>query len=283
MPYSIYIVKKLNAKDCPKVNGVCDTVRQAAQLTGTHICETPDQIGGNTIVIAVGGDGTVLEAMRIAVHNAAYAVLGVNLGQVGFLADFIADDWLADRLVEVFSTYDQAHPKQFPVETRMALETYWLDDKGEYDDYIAFNEVVVSNRHSDTYIKYHLQIDDIDAGYHRANSLIIGTPTGSTAYTLSAGGGLMLPTMQAIQIVPVAPLSLTSRPIIVPGDAEITVTVETDGEWSLKGDGNIIRTGSTPGTINVRQSIADVELIHPLHWNFFDMLTQKLGWKGNGL
>lgn len=282
---SIYIVEKLNAKDCPKVRAVSKLVQEAADLAGVHTLTEDDKpthwfqfemdrwIDHKTLVVAVGGDGTMLEAMRVAHSHCATAV-GINLGKVGFLADFTPDKKLVQELCDILQSPFDKHD----VEERMCLETF-----GEFDQFpqIAFNEIVISNKLSDQLIQYHLQIGNVDAGYHRGNSLILGTPTGSTAYTLSAGGGLMLPSMKAIQIVPVSPLSMTSRPIIVPADEdqEIIVAVETEGEWTLKCDGQVMKTAQSPGIVKVRACDVPVNVIHPKGWNFFNMLTKKLGWK----
>jgi NAD+ kinase len=136
--------------------------------------------------------------------------------------------------------------------------------------------------YSDNLIKYHLEIDGVDAGYHRANGVVVGTPTGSTAYTLSNGGGLILPSMNVMQIVPISPLSMSSRPIIVPGDSVVRITVETEGTWILKGDGNRMCefTSDHPSpSIDITQSNHKARILHTKDWNFFEMLSNKLHWK----
>ncbi len=151
-------------------------------------------------------------------------------------------------------------------------------------DYVptpAFNEYVISNVSSDELIRYHLEINDIDAGFHRANAVIVGTPTGSTAYTLSAGGSLMYPSMNVMQIIPVAPLSLSSRPIIVPSDAVVRITAETEGSFSIRGDGKRLTQfeGNKNIPIEITQSLKYTRILHSRNYSFFDMLTNKLHWK----
>lgn len=282
----VHIVRKLNAKDDRAVRGVVDTIEIVANNPPSYhqsdrraqIVQEPDE---NTLVIAVGGDGTMLEAMRVAQKVNATAT-GINLGKVGFLTDFPKDSNLGDAL------WTMIHQTVHPVEERIALELKIID-KGNPTEWHpvrpAFNEFVISNKLSDHLIKYTLFIGDRCAGVHRANALIIGTPTGSTAYSLSAGGGLLLPSMEAMQIIPVAPISMTSRPIIIPAHEEVRVSIETEGEWILKADGSTLVTLKNDMYIDsqvvISQSKNKVKILHSKHWSYFDMLTQKLGWKSN--
>lgn len=269
-----HIVRKLDAADSEVVSGVCRVIRSAAaNVPGNLVRETEiDGIDQDTVIIAVGGDGTMLEAMRLAHRLGAY-VMGVNLGKVGFLTDFANDDRLAGELMKVFSD-----PSVFKLEERTGL-VYSTEENDLDTQHVAFNEFVISNIYSDKMINYDLTIDDDRAGGHKGNALIVSTPTGSTAYTLSAGGSLIMPSMKVMQIVPVAPMSMTSRPIIVASHHKIEICVDTDGEWSLKCDGQNIRRFASSKCINVRTSPTRVKIIHPTNWSFFEMLTQKLHWR----
>jgi NAD+ kinase len=287
----IHIVQKLNAADDPNVRSVSsmikDTIIQRAVLVDDRqsirlIDHT--KIDENTLVIAVGGDGTMLEAMRFA-HNKNATATGINLGNVGFLTDFPNDDDL-QKSIEFLIDFRNLHP----TEERICL-CYHLIDKNllpykeakfDLGPCVSFNEFVISNEYSDHLIKYNLYIGDRCAGVYRANALIIGTPTGSTAYSLSVGGGLLLPTLEAMQIVPVAPVSLTSRAIIIPSQEQVSLSIETQGHWILKSDGRTIgifdNNQFTDTQLVITQSPTKVKILHHKDWSFFDMLTQKLGW-----
>jgi NAD+ kinase len=277
----IWIVPKLNQTDSALVARVVKIITSAAICSEPLIPVLKDysEIDHDTLVIAVGGDGTMLEAMRIAALKGAIAT-GINLGNVGFLTDIAfdrgmyKDQVLFDELIVMFHKSGL-----YPLEHRMSLDIV----PSKAHDCAAkpvFNEFVFSNAVSDTLIKYHLEINHYDAGYHKANGIIVGTPTGSTAYTLSNGGGLILPSMNVMQVVPIAPLSMSSRPIIVPGDAVVRITVETEGKWTIKGDGNrLYEFNSTGPSIEITQFHKNTRILHTKEWNFFEMLTSKLHWK----
>lgn len=279
----VHVVRKLDAANDQNVNRIFSLIQTICK-NGSGGISIPiveeRNINNETLVIAIGGDGTMLEALRLA-HKYHATATGINLGTVGFLTDFINDQ---GQLVN--DLYDAIHEIGWsPVEQRVALQCH-LHDKGTDStpfDRLAFNEFVISNKLSDHLIKYTLFIGNRCAGVHRANALIVGTPTGSTAYSLSAGGGLLLPSMEAMQIIPVAPINLTSRPIIIPSNEDIRISVETKGEWLLKADGTTLGTYENDHFIDtqvvITQSDHKVEILHSKHWSFFDMLNQKLGWK----
>lgn len=272
----VTIVPKLNEQDAPLVQRVIKVISQAATASNPiiDITHTPDE---RTLIIAVGGDGTMLEAMRRAANHNSIAT-GVNLGHVGFLTDFTfynTSEGELNLFNELLMLFHDS--ESYPTEQRTSLQCAIGD--GLFKN-VVFNEFVLSNLFSDGIIKYHLEIDNVDAGYHKANGIVIGTPTGSTAYTLSNGGGLILPSMNVMQIVPTAPLSMSSRPIIVPSESTVQITVETKGTWCLKGDGETISTFDTVGpVVRITQIPTKTRILHSKTWNFFEMLTTKLHWK----
>lgn len=268
----VFIVPKLDEKDAERVALVSTEIKSSASEYGIDIVQQR-HVDKKTLVVAVGGDGTMLEAMRIAAMNESIAT-GINLGKVGFLTDFASHDKLDRKLRAMFKD-----SSIYPIEERMSLRIL-TDISDLRNSAPVFNEYVFSNKLSDHLIKYRLRINDVDAGYHRANAVIVGTPTGSTAYTLSNGGGLLYPSMSVMQIVPVAPLSLSSRPIIVPGDAVVELTIETEYEWVIKGDGATrIGFGKGGRSIQITKYPHNTRILHTKDWNFFNMLSDKLHWK----
>jgi NAD+ kinase len=269
MFYSIHIIHKLNAQSDPVVNAVAASIAAVAKTCDIAVVDRLD-IHPHTLVIAVGGDGTMLEAMRIAARYDATA-LGVNLGRVGFLSDFNIKDPRYGTLEDVLhGLLTGARP--YYVEDRMVLVTN-IDD-----NQIAGNEVSISPKLSDSMLTYHLKVGGISAGIHRANSLLVATANGSTAYSLSAGGALMMPGLNAMQIVPVAPMTMTSRPLIVSGDT--TVTVAARGrDLTVRADGQVIfETADDALELSIRRYLRPAKVLHLSEWNYFDALTQKLGW-----
>lgn len=270
---SVHIVPKLNASGDASITTVVNLVVDTAKRLSVKVVG-PTNVDQDTLVVAIGGDGTMLEAMRIAARSNATAI-GVNLGRIGFLTDISVQEHLthaiAAALLRLTDTF---------TEERILLGT-------SHADTLAVNEVSVSQLYADSMITYRLLIGNIDAGVHRANGILISTPTGSTAYSLSVGGALMMPGMDAIQIVPVAPSTMTSRPIIVPSTTSVELHV-WGGNVTVRADGQIVEdesgTGQPPTKVDpykitITPFRNKAKILHFAGWNFFDVLTEKLGWK----
>ncbi|CAK0763368.1 NAD kinase [Gammaproteobacteria bacterium] len=229
------------------------------------------------LFIAIGGDGTVLTAARYAVKNNDY-LIGINTGNLGFLTEF-DPHYAASTILDIFRGID------IFVERRSALKCRLGDNV-----YYAMNDFVISDAESDRAITYSLSINNDDrnshAGTHSANSVIISSPTGSTAYALNVGGAILSPDLDVLQILPIAPMSITSRPLIVGGHNKIVVNVKpkrslNTTHWvSVKGDGQkISQLDSYNGLTFVFESCKDyVNMIHYKTWCFFDVLREKLFW-----
>lgn len=270
MFYSIHVIPKLNSEHDPVVQAVCRAIEVTAAECNCEVV-SKNNIEGSTLIVAVGGDGTMLEAMRRAAQCDATA-LGVNLGRVGFLSDFNIKDPRYGTLEDVLKGLILG-TRPHRIESRTVLVTS-IDD-----NIIACNEVSVSPAASDSMVVYHLKVDGVSAGIHRANSILIATANGSTAYSLSAGGALMMPGIDAIQIAPVAPITMTSRPLIVAGSSVVTVEA-TGRDLGVRADGQLMRDPGhvTALKIDVRRYLRPAKVLHLQEWNYFDALTQKLGW-----
>ncbi len=269
MFYSVHIVPKLNKLEDAVVTAVCEALTNTAYANGVEVVPL-NQITGSTLIVAVGGDGTMLEAMRLSAKYDAVC-FGINLGRIGFLTDFsIKTPSPHGTLEDMFAKLlrDQI---PYVIEKRTALV---VDLPDSYS--IACNEFSVAPPTSDTMLRYHLWIDDISAGVHRANSLMVSTATGSTAYSLAAGGSLMYPTLDALQIVPVAPATLTSRPILVPATCVIRLDVDSSDPVQLRNDGQLVSRGIS--SVTFRKYLHPVQSLHLPGWNYFETLTEKLGW-----
>mgnify|MGYP001235570543 CR=1 FL=1 len=270
---SLSVVKKLNTPNDSRITKLALEATECAIKHGlaTHYKEAMDT--PETLIVAIGGDGTMLYAARRAIESGA-TIVGINTGNLGFLTEFSPD--------ELCSTIKKAITgKDVRVEERTMLSVEFDGSAPQ----LAFNEITISNNESDKSIQYGLEIEGFtrsELGEHRANCIIIATPTGSTAYSLNAGGAILEPDLDIIQIMPVAAMSMTTRPVVVGGDKEVIVTVrpQFDSKACLKLDG---RTSSCfplndPTEIRIRRHTRKVKMLHNMNWNFFSTLTEKLHW-----
>lgn len=267
---SVNVIAKLNSETDDVVHQTSLCVMRAAAKANCQVVGS-DHLDASTLIIAVGGDGTMLKAMRRSAQHGSTA-LGVNLGKVGFLSDLNLQDPKHGTIAEAIEgILSNTLPTFVEERTMLTMQSN--------ANVIAGNEISISPRYSDTIITYHLRIGDTSAGIHRANSILMSTATGSTAYSLSAGGALMMPTLDAIQIVPVAPITMTSRPLIVSSDSMIRLEVKGHG-LTVRADGQVINhteTGDVQHFV-IHKYVRKARVLHMKSWNYFDTLTQKLGW-----
>lgn len=274
---SMFLVPKLDDPNSPRVRAVCQDVKNVLDLPEIGDTESVDE---NTLVVAVGGDGTAIEAMKIgAAHDAD--VMCFNLGRIGFLADYEPT-----RVFEYIRGIANGHSI---IEERTIIQAATAESLGIQ---IAVNDIVVSRLYADEMLVYDLFVDGAYAGSHRANGVIISTPTGSTAYALSAGGAILHPCTDVVQIVPVAPSTMTSRPIIVPASAEIIIKVDLKSirgnskQIVVRSDGQVTPLGAEwtndedpmSHQVHINAYPKKARILHQSHWNYFDVLTQKLYW-----
>jgi len=219
-------------------------------------------------VVVLGGDGTLLSAAR-AVAKAGIPVLGVNLGSLGFLTEVPLDD--------LYSTLEAIDKSCCNVEVRSMVHCEVLRKDSRIALYDALNDVVVGKgtisrlNHCDVYI------DRIFVSSYQADSLIVSSPTGSTAYSLAAGGPILMPSVEAFVITPVSAHSLTHRPLVVRDTAEIEIIVKTDEEAYLSIDGQVGMPLLDGDQVRCRKSEHHVKLLH-IQGTFFDVLRAKLKW-----
>lgn len=226
------------------------------------------------LVIVVGGDGSMLYAARL-MANYNKPLLGVNRGYLGFLTD-IQPQQVTEKVAEVLS----GHYKE---ERRFLLETDVEGDNHEngkkrYSD--ALNDIVLYPGEISRMIEFEVYINDSFVYSLRGDGLIISTPTGSTAYSLSAGGPIMSPSINAISLVPMFPHTLSSRPISIDADSKVDIVYSTSNsnEARLSCDGQV-RFPVAPGEkICVRKRQEDLWLLHPKDYDYFRLLRTKLGW-----
>jgi NAD+ kinase len=230
--------------------------------------EGDECIAQSDMVVAFGGDGTILAAAR-SVGARETPILGINLGKLGFLAELAPDE--IDEVVGAILR------EQYVIEERMVLEGTFPQQPGKTIH--ALNDIVIDKARYSLLIDLETYIDDLFAVTYRADGLVISTPTGSTAYALSNGGPIVIPTSGVIGITPVAPHTLNGRPLIIPHQCAIRVVAQADGdEVVFYADGRSEVTISPPAEVVVREANYRVRLVKRSDTSYFDVLRAKLLW-----
>jgi NAD+ kinase len=240
---------------------------QHAELSGYKTASLAN-IGDNVdLAIVMGGDGTMLSVARSLIDNEV-PLIGINRGRFGFLTDL--------RVEEMLQQVDRILAGEYSKEPRVML-TAKVERNGQefYADY-ALNDVVVKS--ALRLIEIEVAIDDEFVHKQRSDGLIISTPTGTTAYALSAGGPILHPNLHAISLVPICPHTLSNRPIAVHSDSLIEVTLVQFDEAQLSFDGQFQLALEVGDKIIIKRAEQTVSLLHPSDYRYFDMLRNKLNW-----
>ena len=223
------------------------------------------------LAIVIGGDGTLLHvARRMAQSN--IPVVGVNLGRLGFLTDIAQKDMLSE--------IDAILDGEYHLEQRMMLDVTVLRENQPIFQRIALNDVVVGKHGLEKLISWQVHVDNQFVTSARSDGVILATPTGSTAYALSAGGAIMHPGLDVISMVPVSPHTLSNRPIGLPAQASIELTIHNREKncAHVSADGLIGCNLVGDEVIRITKSEHAVTLVHTKNYNYFAMLRVKLGW-----
>ena len=243
----------------------------ACRMLGESCCRSAswEEMGGECdLLIAVGGDGNILSAARaMAPHGVP--ILGINRGKLGFLAD-VSPDQINTQLKAVLDG-------DFTTEEHFLLEGL-VDGQDEAPS--ALNEVLVHSANMPKMIEMELYVDDKFVYTQNSDGLIVSSPTGSTAYALSAGGPIMHPSLDAIVLVPMFPHSLTNRPLVVPGNGEIRVVITsaTEVEAKVSFDSHLEFRIKPGDSLTVRKKKEKLKLVHPPGHSFYEICRSKLDW-----
>ncbi len=224
------------------------------------------------LAIVVGGDGSFLNAARSLAHF-DIPMLGVNLGRLGFLTD-IAPNQIDTYLEEVLNG-------EFTDESRCLLKSHVVRDGESVAEGCALNDVVIHKLDIARMIEFETHINGEFVYRQRSDGLIVSTPTGSTAYALSGGGPILAPTLKAVTLVPICPHTLSNRPIVVPGNSQIEITIMgPSGHAQVTRDGQSNETLVAGDKVVIERYNHPIRLIHPSNYSPFRVLRQKLGWSG---
>lgn len=238
----------------------------AATAPSTGKAELPSQVD---LVVVLGGDGTLLSMAR-AVGDLGVPLLGVNLGGLGFLT--------ATTLDEMLPALEAVLAGRMAVDERMMLTVRVIRGGQRLCEYGALNDVVITKSAMSRIIDLAVSIEGQHATAYRADGLIISTPTGSTAYGLSAGGPILFPTMDALVLTPICSHTLTNRPIVIPGSLRVEVTLLADQEVMATMDGQVGVNLKVRDTVEVVKATARIRLVRFPQTGFFSVLRTKLKW-----
>lgn len=242
------------------------TARYAKRDDGIDRSEVPD---GTQLLIVLGGDGTLLAAAR-ALAGRDVPIFAVNLGGLGFLTAITID--------ELYPELKRALRGEYRVAPRRMLRCELVRAGQSVQTYEALNDVVITKAALARMIDIETHVDSHFVGTFKADGLILCTPTGSTAYSLSAGGPIIFPSVDALCITPICPHALTARAVIVPGTSNVQFINLSDEPTYLTIDGQIGEPLLHEDRVNCRASEHSIQLIRPPKMLFFDVLRAKLKW-----
>lgn len=252
----------------------CEVVldQTTAQLTGLHgFSELPiEQIGKQCdLGIAIGGDGTMLGVGRqMACHG--LPLIGINQGRLGFITDIPLKDY-ATLLPPMLQG-------RYQTDLRSLMHARVQRDGHCVFDALAMNDVVVYRGGTSGMMEMRVEVDGHFVANQRADGLIIATPTGSTAYSLSVGGSLLHPALGGWIMAPIAPHTLSNRPIVLPDSCEVGIEIVSGRYASANFDMQSLASLMIGDRITVRRSQHQVRFLHPEVWNYFDTLRKKMHW-----
>ena len=269
----------------PRIPGIVSDVISLLQSCGAEVCidrgsgfdgqfpcpalDPVDLAGAVDVVAVFGGDGTFLHAARI-VAASGIPILGINLGTLGFLAEVNPPD-LRSALRNLLAG-------EYNLEERMCLDVEALRAGQSLAKYTALNDAVINKGAIARIIELEVTVNGQVVTVTRADGLIVSTPTGSTAYSLSAGGPILYPTLGALIITPICPHTLTNRPVVVPDQAQVEVSLLRGADVMLTVDGQVGIALEPLDRLAMRKAAHSIRLVQPAGSGFFSLLRAKLKW-----
>lgn len=223
-------------------------------------------------IIVVGGDGSLLSAARMAIQVNT-PVIGINRGRLGFLTDILPH--------EIETQLSAVLEGQYEEEQRFLLHTTIANEQQIYFEGDSLNDVVLGRGSETHLIEFDVFINQQLVSHYRSDGIILSTPTGSTAYSLSAGGPIMHPQLNAIVVVPMFSHSLSSRPLVIDGEAQIELRISEANEHDLRVscDGHESRMVKPGQKVTIKKNNNRLRLLHPPGYHYYDTLRSKLGWE----
>jgi NAD+ kinase len=222
------------------------------------------------LMLVLGGDGTMIATARLT-GDEEVPVLGVNYGGLGYLTEF--------RIEEIYDALEMILADNYRLDKRVMLDVELQGVDGNVTRSRVLNDVVINKSALARIVEIEAYLNKQFVSSFRADGLIVSTPTGSTAYNLSAGGPIIFPSMNAVVITPICPFTLSNRPLVVPDDAVIELLIKTEQEdVVLTLDGQVGHPLKVGDRVVIRKSRTTFNLIQPSNRNYFDVLRDKLRW-----
>ncbi len=243
----------------------------AATLDGREKSLTRNEMSGQVdLIVVLGGDGTLLATAR-ALNRKPVPLLAVNLGGLGFLTVITRE--------ELFATLELVLAGNLSTERRVQIEAEIVRADEVIASYLALNDAVLNKGAIARVLDFDVWIDNKFISTYKSDGLIVSTPTGSTAYSLAAGGPVIIPSVAAFIVTPICAHTLTNRPIVLPDSAAIEVAVKSQRESVyLTVDGQVGIALRSDDTVRIKKAASHVELIQSPHKSYFEILRQKLKW-----
>ena len=257
-------------REDPRVSEPMDLLVRHLTKAGVDVVDETG-IAAADLVIAIGGDGTMLYAGS-RVRDFDVPLLGINRGRLGFLADVTTD--------EMLSSVDHILAGEYSVEARLLLDGRLERADGSSVSGTAFNDVVLQRHDTGRMVDFETSVADQFVNTHSGDGLVVATPTGSTAYALSCGGPIVIPSLDAMVVVPICPHTLTDRPLVIGASQTIKLRLleREDSGASVSIDGDSIGSIHPGDTLTIQASDKRIRLVHPPGYDFYSILRSKLLW-----
>ncbi len=262
-------------KVAQKVSNILDSEQRANRLYYVSHSDTSEIEGIDEhdidLAVVIGGDGTFLNVARKRAGRSS-PIIGVNLGRRGFLTDVAVS--------EIRESFNLIFNDQFKIETRTLLEAV-IEGKNEVENtYSALNDIVVYKTNFGRLLDLEIRVDQLFFTKIRCDGIIVATPTGSTAYALSAGGPVLYPTLSALEIIPVSPQTLTHRPVVLSDSSKVEIRLirADQGHTHLVVDGHVRQELDGEEVVRIQRSPLSINLIRITGHTFYSALRNKLSW-----
>ena len=239
-----------------------------------QLIESADDFVKLDFILTLGGDGTILSLAR-AVGDRGTPILGIHLGELGFLAEVVLED--------MFTRLDAVVAGDYNIQKRMVIKCI-VNNGTEPQTFYALNDIVVDRGKSHRLLNCELLANDDFVAKYNADGLIVATPTGSTAYSLASGGPIMIPTLGSMVVTPICPHTLTLRPIVFPDDQilEISFPVDSGKDMALAVDGQVNEYLKSTAKVVIQKAPYKINMVNFTDSNYFNTLRTKLGWGVRG-
>jgi NAD+ kinase len=238
-------------------------------IAGAHQAPPEEWIRHVDMVAVFGGDGTMLYAARL-IGSSRVPILGINLGSLGFLTEV--------KLDEMHEAFKLLLAGNYQLEERVLLDVEVIRNGQACAQYLALNDAVINKGALARIIELEVSVNAQPVLLTRADGLIISTPTGSTAYSLAAGGPILYPTLDAFIIAPICPHTLTNRPVVIPDKLSVAVCLRHGTDVMLTVDGQVGMPLEPQDYLRIRRAESTLQLVSPFGNTFFKLLREKLHW-----